>query len=42
MRVLLDTHILLWVLEDDPQLLAHAGQLIRSTTNEVLVSVASV
>ena len=41
MRVLLDTHILLWVLEDDTQLSAHAEQLIRSTANEVLVSAAS-
>jgi PIN domain nuclease of toxin-antitoxin system len=41
MRLLLDTHILLWVLEADPQLSVYAGELIRSTTNEVLVSVGS-
>ena len=41
MRLLLDTHILLWVLEADTQLSADAGKLIRSTTNDVLVSVAS-
>jgi PIN domain nuclease of toxin-antitoxin system len=32
---------LLWVLEADPQLSALAAELIRSTTNEVFVSAAS-
>ncbi|GAB2553281.1 type II toxin-antitoxin system VapC family toxin [Spirosoma aerophilum] len=41
MRLLIDTHILLWVLEADPQLSARAAELIRSTTNEVFVSAAS-
>lgn len=41
MRLLLDTPVLLWVLEADPQLSANAGALIRDTTNEVFVSVAS-
>lgn len=41
MRLLIDTHILLWVLEADPQLSARATELIRSTTNEVFVSAAS-
>lgn len=41
MRLLLDTHILLWVLEADAQLSARAEELIRSTTNDVLVSAAS-
>ena len=41
MRLLIDTHILLWVLEADPQLLASATELIRSTTNEVFVSAVS-
>ena len=41
MRLLIDTHILLWVLEADPQLSASATELIRSTTNEVFVSAIS-
>ncbi|ADB40934.1 type II toxin-antitoxin system VapC family toxin [Spirosoma linguale] len=41
MRLLIDTHILLWVLEADPQLSARAAELIRSTSNEVFVSAAS-
>jgi PIN domain nuclease of toxin-antitoxin system len=41
MRLLIDTHILLWVLEADNQLSTRATELIRSTTNEVFVSVAS-
>lgn len=41
MRLLLDTHILLWVLEADAQLSVQAAKLIRSTTHEVLVSAAS-
>lgn len=41
MRLLIDTHILLWVLEADAQLSVRAAELIRSTTNEVFVSAAS-
>jgi PIN domain nuclease of toxin-antitoxin system len=41
MRLLIDTHILLWVLEADNRLSARAAELIRSTTNEVFVSAAS-
>ena len=41
MRLLLDTHILLWILEDDPQLSTKAAELIRNKANEVLVSTAS-
>ena len=41
MRLLLDTHILLWVLEADSQLSVQAGKLIRTTTNEVFVSAIS-
>lgn len=41
MRLLLDTHILVWVLEADPQLSIKATELIRDTRNEVFVSVAS-
>ncbi|SOD78664.1 type II toxin-antitoxin system VapC family toxin [Spirosoma fluviale] len=41
MRLWIDTHILLWVLEADPQLSARAADFIRNTTNEVFVSAAS-
>ena len=41
MRLLLDTHILLWVLEGNPQLSPKAKELIRNTANEVFVSAAS-
>ncbi|SFC30114.1 type II toxin-antitoxin system VapC family toxin [Spirosoma endophyticum] len=41
MRFLLDTHILLWVLEADPKLSIKASELIRSTANEVFVSTSS-
>lgn len=41
MRLLIDTHILLWVLEADAQLSIRATELIRTTTNEVFVSAAS-
>lgn len=41
MRLLLDTHMLLWVLEGSPQLSTQASALIRDTANEVFVSVAS-
>lgn len=41
MRLLIDTHILLWVLEADALLSIRAAELIRNTTNEVFVSAAS-
>ena len=41
MRLLLDTHALLWILEADPQLSPKAYQLIRNTANEVYVSAIS-
>lgn len=41
MRLLLDTHILLWVLEADPQLSTEAEKLIRTATNEVYISAIS-
>lgn len=41
MRVLLDTHALLWFLTDDPRLSRHAHALITDPANEVLVSVGS-
>ena len=38
MRLLLDTHILLWWLTDDPVLPARADALITDAANEVFVS----
>jgi PIN domain nuclease of toxin-antitoxin system len=37
-RLLLDTHILLWWLNDDPALPDHAAALIADAANEVFVS----
>lgn len=41
MRVLLDTHALLWALQDAPDLSARAREIIGSLENEVLVSSVS-
>ena len=41
MRVLLDTHIGLWAVTDDPKLSARARELITEPTNDVFVSVAN-
>jgi PIN domain nuclease of toxin-antitoxin system len=41
MSLLLDTHILLWWLSDDPMLPAAAREAIASPENEVIVSAAS-
>lgn len=41
MRVLLDTHALLWALSDDQRLSASARAVILDPTSEVLVSVVS-
>jgi PIN domain nuclease of toxin-antitoxin system len=41
MRVLLDTHALLWFLNDDRRLSRHAHGLIVNPANDVLVSVGS-
>jgi PIN domain nuclease of toxin-antitoxin system len=41
MRVLLDTHILLWWLADDERLLAQAAVAIADPDTEVVVSAAS-
>lgn len=38
MRLLLDTHILLWWLDDDPRLAVTLRQAILDGTNEILVS----
>jgi PIN domain nuclease of toxin-antitoxin system len=40
-RVLLDTHTLLWVLAGDERLSATARQIITDETNDILVSVVS-
>lgn len=42
MRLLLDTHILLWWLSDDRKLTKIARDLIANPDNDVLVSAASV
>ncbi|MBZ5568954.1 MAG: type II toxin-antitoxin system VapC family toxin [Acidobacteriia bacterium] len=41
MRLLLDTHALLWWLLDDPSLSAKARRAIATTDNEIFVSAAS-
>ena len=41
MRLLLDTHILLWWLADDPRLPAQAAAAIAEPDTEVVVSAAS-
>ena len=41
MRLLLDTHILLWSLADSPRLSAPARALLADTANECWVSAAS-
>ncbi len=42
MRILLDTHVLLWVLADSPRLSARARELLSDAGNECWVSSASV
>ena len=42
MRLLLDTHVVLWALTDDPRLSQRARALIEDPANDVLVSAASV
>ena len=42
MRLLLDSHTLLWGLDDNPRLGPYAREAIRSPDNEVFVSAASV
>jgi PIN domain nuclease of toxin-antitoxin system len=41
-RFLLDTHVFLWWLSDDPALGAEARQMIGEPRNQVLVSAASI
>ncbi len=42
MRLLLDTHVALWALTDDPRLSQRARVLIEDPANDVFVSAASV
>ena len=42
MRVLLDTHILMWALEDSPRLSMRAREILEDPENECWVSSASV
>lgn len=41
MRLLLDTHALLWALSDSPRLARHARSLIEDPVNEKIVSAVS-
>ncbi len=41
MRYLLDTHIILWWLYDDPKLPGRHAQIISEADNHIIVSVAS-
>lgn len=41
MKLLLDTHTLLWTLEDNPRLSHAARQAIAEESNELLISAAS-
>ena len=42
MRLLLDTHLLLWLAEDDARLPGEARDLAEDPENEILFSVASI
>ena len=42
MKILLDSHILLWTLTDDPKLPAKAKEYIIDSTNEIYYSAASI
>jgi PIN domain nuclease of toxin-antitoxin system len=41
MKVLLDTHVMYWYIEGDPQLSATAQTLIQDASNQILISPAS-
>ena len=41
MRLVLDTHILIWLLEGDPQLSESKRNILSDPANEIFVSVAS-
>jgi PIN domain nuclease of toxin-antitoxin system len=40
-KLLLDTHVLLWFLQDDPRLSPIAKSIIENRTNQKLVSIAT-
>ena len=42
MRIILDTHIFLWLIDEDPRLTEDKVQIIINPKNEVFLSVASV
>ena len=42
MKILLDTHVLLWLLEDNPRLASRARQLIDDKENELCFSSISI
>lgn len=42
MRVLIDTHIAIWAITDDPQLSPKAREIIENPNNEIYYSVATV
>jgi PIN domain nuclease of toxin-antitoxin system len=42
MRLLLDSHIVIWALTDDPRLSTPARQLISDARNEIVVSAVSI
>ena len=42
MRLLLDTHIILWTLNDNPKLSKEARKLILDPDNEIYYSTASI
>ena len=41
MKILLDTHILLWALTNDPRLCEHARELLLDEKNEIYYSILS-
>ncbi len=41
MRILLDTHVLIWHLEENPKRKLRHSEIIEDGSNEVLVSIAS-
>ena len=41
MKLLLDTHVILWALEDSPRLPLHIRELIKEESNEIYVSAVS-
>lgn len=42
MRYLLDTHTLIWLFENNPQLSSQARSIITDESNELFVSIASI